>query len=305
MRNVDLKTVLLMGCLALMAGGCAKNVFLNPNANLKDAKRIAVVPGKDTHLYSVVAAMWEADLLTLGYDVLDRNSIQTQIKEASLTASGATQEDTGAKIGKLLALDAILYLDETPAAYGLNGKGHMVDVMTGRIICTVTLDYQDILAKVMRKALKKAGWAHFYRSYGAGGNSGPLLVRNPKFDQKSIKKVAISPSSKYDLTNQLIEAGYDPIERKAFENILAEQKLASSGIMSQDEMEKIGKLYGIDGMVYSDAAEIPEYGKFYYAKMVQMETGLVVWEVARLGTFLEDFEITTRLIKKAMLGKQE
>jgi len=78
----------------------------------------------------------------------------------------------------------------------------------------------------LRKTLKKVGWTNFYRSYSAGGNSGPLLVRNHTFDQKSIKKVAISPASKYDLTNQLIEAGYDPIERKAFENILAEQKLS-------------------------------------------------------------------------------
>ena len=96
-----------------------------------------------------------------------------------------------------------------------------------------------------------------------------------------------------------------PIERKAFENILAEQKLSATGMISQEEMEKLGKLYGIDGMVYSDEETIPEYGKLYYTKMVQMETGLVVWEIARVGTFLEDFEITTKLIKKAMLGKQE
>jgi len=76
-------------------------------------------------------------------------------------------------------------------------------------------------------------------------------------------------------------------------------------MLSGDEMEKIGKLYGIDAMVFSDSCDIPDYGRLYYAKMVHMETGLVVWEIARVGTFLEDFEITTRLIKKAMMGKQE
>ncbi|MBN1822842.1 MAG: hypothetical protein JW803_00835 [Endomicrobiales bacterium] len=298
-----IKKLAVILCIVLL-GGCAQRVLVNPNADLGAVKRIAVLPSRPEPLYSVIAAMWEADLLSVGYEVVDRTSIESILKETKFSASGMTQEQS-VELGKLSAVDGILFVDEVPAAYGDNGKGHIVDVATGRIICTIQLKYKDILAKVMKKPLKKSGWKNFYRSYKAGGTSGPLLVRFPSFDQQSIKKVAISPTSKYDLTNQLIKVGYDPIERKAFENILAEQKLSISGLLNQEEMEKIGKLYGIDGMVFSGFYEIPEYGRFYYAKMVHIESGRVVWSVARLSGFLEEFEFTPKLIKRAMQGKQE
>lgn len=308
-------------CYLLSAGfwGCAASrVTLNPESDINLIRKIAITTEENTPEFEVAAGQWEVDLIALGFAVVDRGNIETIIKEQGLSLSGATRADETMKIGKLLGVDGILFVDKGiqdwfSAKYG---QVHLVDVNTGRVIFTANPIAIYDLYKPLRKMLKKKKWQHFYKkpfytwkSYLIGkeylvGKNNITVDRFkaswlPGFDQKSIKKVALSPKTQHDLMAPLLSAGYDVIERRQLKKIMKELGLSASGIMNQAEMKKIGELYGIDGMLFSGQIkqELKGHGSciHHFIKLVQLETGSVVWAI-RILDFKE--EITTREIGK-------
>ncbi|MDD5686943.1 MAG: hypothetical protein PHE88_03810 [Elusimicrobia bacterium] len=302
MDRCNWKIVALFFCCLVLAGCAASQITLNPQTNIKEFRKIAVVGPNTTPEVLVAAGLWEADLMALGFTVVDRGNIDTLLKEQGLSLSGVTKSEQSMKIGSLLGVDGILYVDKgiSEKFTGKCGQVHLVDANTGKVVFVgYPTDIYDLYTP-LRQTLKKMKWEHFMKnpfytsqSYLIGkeylDDRNNISVDRFKytwpedFDQDSIQKVAISPNIKHDLMAALISIGYDIIERPQLERILKEAGLSATGIISSVDMKKINQISGIDGMVFSEQVRenIPGQGyiNYHFIKMVKLDTGSIAWSV--------------------------
>lgn len=93
--------------ILLFASACATpNVAVNPRANFSAIKRVAVLsfsgPKGD-----LAADLMTQSLVAHGADVVERQRLDSVMKEQSLTASSAFDPATAKQLGKLLGVDAL------------------------------------------------------------------------------------------------------------------------------------------------------------------------------------------------------
>ena len=321
-RRCNWKMVMLIFCCLVLGGCAASQITLNPQSNVKEIRKVAVIGVENSPDFQVAAGLWEMDLVSLGFTVVDRGNIDTLLKEQGLSMSGLTQSEEALKIGRLLGLDGILFVDKGVSEKFLVkcGQVHLVDINTGRVVFVgYPTDIYDLYGP-LRKTLKKMKWEHFMKkpfftsqSYLIGKeylvDKNNISVDRFKytwpldFDNNSIKKVAIALNAQHDLMAPLISVGYDVIERSHLEKILKEAGLSATGIISSSEMKKINQISGIDGMVFSGQVrkniEGQGYINYHFIKMVQLETGSVAWTV-RIFDFKQQVttEEITDLLKK-------
>lgn len=158
LENVDVKTSIAKG--------------VNPD-DLIGIKRIAVVLGSTSttqqqtnvwgfsDLTEVMSDNLALELMNLGYEVVERSSLEKVVSEQKLQMSGLTDPSTATKVGKILNVDAIVLGSITSSQqmetgggfYGIsagttvksvisNATMKLVDIKTGRIIMIVTLSYK-------------------------------------------------------------------------------------------------------------------------------------------------------------------
>jgi len=103
-----------------------------------------------------------------------------------------------------------------------------------------------------------------------------------------------------EFVRELIFRGFDVIERERMEGLLREQHLAESKILDPETVKEVGKISGVDALITGTVTKyIPEHRDIIYfrdengevkseafligaevgvnARMVDVETGLVVW----------------------------
>ena len=276
------------------------SVNFNPNIDINKIRRVTVVPTERTSEFTGAAGMWETDLIRLGFTVLDRGNIETILNEHGLSLSGLIKPDESMKIGQLLGVDALLFVDRSitqPSTFRIDyGQTHMVDMTTGSVIFTARLG-RNTLSLAIKEELEKAGWKYFVKKISKW-QAAPIRSKLPNFDQDLIQRVAVSTNAQHDLIGALITAGYEVIERKQLENILQEQALSLSGLLKPEDMERIGQIYGIQGMAFSEGFYVGAL-HFYLVKLVELESGKIVWSFYDWNS-LEDSDSIGKIIKKIL-----
>ncbi len=100
------KTALALPFL-LLSGACiTPKVAVNPRADFSGIKRVAVL-SFDGPKGDLAADLMTQSLLEHGADVIERQRLDSVMREQSLTASGSFDPATAKKLGKLLGVDAL------------------------------------------------------------------------------------------------------------------------------------------------------------------------------------------------------
>lgn len=98
--------LLLIAPLALLAACVTPNVAVNPRANFSSIKRVAVISFGGNR-GDLAADLMTQSLIAHGADVIERQRLDTVMKEQSLTASSSFDPATAKQLGKLLGVDAL------------------------------------------------------------------------------------------------------------------------------------------------------------------------------------------------------
>ncbi|MEI7482717.1 MAG: GNA1162 family protein [Elusimicrobiota bacterium] len=279
-------------------------VFNQHSADLNKITRIAVIPVDDAlpiggTAYDrhnvVVSDLVEMAFISLGYTVVDTANLSSILKEQALSVNGLIDPADALKIGKQYGVDTLAFVNTSGDMR--TTKVRLVDTEKGRVIFAyqqppgvVDHFWAWKMHKDLKKALTAAGVqidaskAKTYHGGDARGNS-YSCVNNPALI-KSVQKVAISPDSKSDLgLSALLEAGFDVMERSELGKILRQNNLAASGVLSGEDMKKLGSISGVKGIVFSRMTDykwvgskigvtIPILGS---VKLVDAQTGQVLW----------------------------
>jgi len=104
MKNIS--PLLLIAPLALLAACVTPTVAVNPRANFSSIKRVAVISFGGAK-GDLAADLMTQSLLAHGADVIERQRLDSVMKEQSLTGSSAFDPSTARQLGKLLGVDAL------------------------------------------------------------------------------------------------------------------------------------------------------------------------------------------------------
>lgn len=137
MENVDVKAAVSPGVT---------------QAELQKVKRIAVVLEDDStkqpyamtsgSLTKIMSDNIALELMNLGYQVIERNSLDKVLSEQGLQMSGAIDTATMAKVGKVLGIDAVVLGNITASQSTKVNSGFMgagAGVATSQIISNATM----------------------------------------------------------------------------------------------------------------------------------------------------------------------
>ncbi len=120
--------------------------------------------------------------------------------------------------------------------------------------------------------------------------------------QRNIKRIAVwnirndESSTVYaeKLTCALTETGMQIVDRENLNQLMTEQKFASSEMVDPRKAVELGQLYGIDGFLYGDLDHYPgtikgdyrNYSSDLTVKLIDTEKGILVWGDSSTGTCL-------------------
>jgi hypothetical protein len=98
--------------LSVFLSSCAvDSVVLKPNYDFKKIKRVAVLEFRDSAYYpnsgSMAAQLFVKYLLKSGYNVVERDELESLLRERQLTMAGLVESPSKA-LGKLSGIDAII-----------------------------------------------------------------------------------------------------------------------------------------------------------------------------------------------------
>jgi hypothetical protein len=122
------KTLLPLALLFLSACVTPK-VAVNPRADFSSIKRVAVLTF-DGRNGSIAADLMTQSLLMKGADVIERQRLDSVLKEQSLSTSGSFDPATAKQLGKLLGVDALFVgtvVESTPqTSYLVSGANSTI-----------------------------------------------------------------------------------------------------------------------------------------------------------------------------------
>lgn len=171
-----LLSLTLSGCTSLLleAQFGPVDVVLNSSAVQGKYKRIAVVPYdvsgydgsgpvKDAVSGTALADRYTFELIRAGYDVIERQRLESIIKEQALSMTGLMDPKTSVRVGKVLGVQGFVFgsVSGKPNAFSVMSK--LVDAETGSTVWSVVLT--NNIEKNAIKALRK----ELDRYYAKGG----------------------------------------------------------------------------------------------------------------------------------------
>lgn len=124
------------------------DVILNKNAVQSKYKRIAVVPydvsgydvmGRDKVSGTALSDRYTFELMRAGYDVIERQRLESILREQELGMTGLTDPKTSLKIGKILGVQGFVFgsVSGKPNAFSVMTK--LVDTETGTTVWSIVL----------------------------------------------------------------------------------------------------------------------------------------------------------------------
>jgi len=111
----------------------------------------------------------------------------------------------------------------------------------------------------------------------------------PDYDFSKIEKVAVidvigkirDEGMKNQISDffvlELIKKGYSPVERAQVQSLLKEQKFQQSSITSEADAVKAGKILNVPMVMVVNVPKISDDEISFTAKMIDVETGDIVW----------------------------
>lgn len=288
-------------------------VARNPNAELNSVRRVAVVPFSPEPAQARISGEWQTALLALGYRVIDRGAIDPLLKEHGLALSGLVDPAQAPRIGGVLGVEGLV--TGTPGAapyvsYDAMGQPRMseppplsvklVDARTARVFWNLSTQAQDAQSvKLLRlgsavngrllsrlaDALRGGGWNSF-PAPGWQYRGGDLQISvNPSLPQSSRLRIGVYPLAAAmpeqglqwadKISQALLAAGYDVIDRLRLDEVIKEQRLSNAGLIKPEDMIALGKIAGIDGLVFG--AVYGEPACAYSLRLTDIQTGEIYW----------------------------
>ncbi|OGR69109.1 MAG: hypothetical protein A2081_06285 [Elusimicrobia bacterium GWC2_61_19] len=308
-----LRAAALLAAAAAFGACAGPQITRNPNSELNSVRKVSVLPFAETPAQKRIAGEWETLLLSLGYRVMERGSMEKILGEQGLSVSGLVNPVQAPRIGALLGVDGIVFGKPNPKdpyhSYTMAGAPRisepppvsvkLVETGTARVVWNIANEAENklqvsrvgravdgALRKAMQKTLGEGAWSNtppagFYRESGAS-----VIAFNPGLLPPPAMRVGVYPflvaardgdggvwADKF--AGLLLGAGYDVVDRQNLEKVLQEQNISLKGIVRLEDIIKLGKIAGLRGIVFGTV-----YGGevcAYQAKLVDVETGELYW----------------------------
>ncbi|HAF94965.1 MAG: hypothetical protein A2X34_01935 [Elusimicrobia bacterium GWC2_51_8] len=314
---------LVFTALALSACGGSLQITRNPSAALASVRKVAVVPFGAAPAQGRITGEWETLLLSLGYRVVERGSVEALLKEQGLSINGIVNPSEAPKIGELLGVEGLVLGRPNPRepyySYTMTGAAKMsepapvsvrlLDAATARVVWSVSNE-KDAALSVAREGravnvqlrrslegtLRDGGWKSVKPAYEE--SSGAAIAFNTALRaEKGMRVGAYAFSGGNDNSDGgawadkaagiLLKAGYDVVDRQQLEKILLEQKISLNGATRAQDMAQLGKIAGLRAVLMGTA-----YGGqvcAYHVKLVDVETGELYWSAYGEDCRLDQF----------------
>jgi curli biogenesis system outer membrane secretion channel CsgG len=124
-----MKKILLPILLPLLAACATPQVAVNPRADFSSIKRVAVLTFSGNN-GDIAADLLTQSLIMHGADVIERQRLDSVLKEQSLSTSGSFDPATAKQLGKLLGVDALFVgtvVESTPqTSYMVSGTNNPI-----------------------------------------------------------------------------------------------------------------------------------------------------------------------------------
>jgi len=104
MRYFKILFVIFALCFA---AGCGPRMAVKPGYDFSKVKRIAVL-NFDGEKGGAAADIFILEMMSKGFDVMERSKIDSVLREQNLGASGMVEPSTAKNIGKIFGVDAIV-----------------------------------------------------------------------------------------------------------------------------------------------------------------------------------------------------
>ncbi|MBI4802427.1 MAG: hypothetical protein HY796_07885 [Elusimicrobia bacterium] len=301
--------------VAALAGCASFQIASNPNIDINSVKKVAVIPFAGTPSQARVAGEWETLLLSLGYKVIERGNISLILKEQGFSASGLVNPSEAPKIGGILGVEGFIMGTPNSRkpyhSYDMTGKPKiseppptsvkLIEAETARVIWNITGKEEtgetvslsrrgnavgDGVKSMLRRTLKSAKWNSFPAERFQGNNIGAVHAAfNSHMSRRRGIRIGMYPfqAGTKELGKEwadkiggaLLKSGYDVIERAQVENVLEEQKISMSGAIRPEDMARLGKIAGLQGLVMGSVYGDPACA--YSVKLADSQTGELYW----------------------------
>jgi PBP1b-binding outer membrane lipoprotein LpoB len=140
-------TLFLVQCMTIGPYYGPVTVVLNEKIDQSKYVRIAVMPfdtsaykGFDENSGLTLADWYSAELLKIGYNVVERARVEKLLKEQELQISDMVDYDTAIRVGKILGVQAIVFGSSAGKPGQFTSIVKLVDVETGEIVWTLVLE---------------------------------------------------------------------------------------------------------------------------------------------------------------------
>jgi len=228
----------------------------------------------------------EIELLKGGNcDVVDRSSLARINAEMKLSNEGSLNPDSIKQLGKLYGVGGFIYA-ETFNDYSAGKMKNQVLIV--KLINTET-------GELLFGEPYRLDGTEFETSYDIALKqiTDKFQDRVEELRQRNIKRIAVwnvrneEDSSVYagKLTCAMTKTGIQVVDRENLNQLVKEQKFASSEMVDPKKAVELGQLYGIDGFLYGNLDHYPgaikgdyrNYTSDLTVKLIDTEKGILVW----------------------------
>lgn len=302
---------LVFTALALCSCAGSLQITRNPSASLASVKKVAVIPFSAAPEQGRITGEWETLLLSVGYRVVERGSIESLLKEQGLSINGLVNPSEAPKIGELLGVDGLVLGRPNPRdpyySYTMTGMPRisepppvsvkLVETASARVVWSVSNEQAESLSVAregravnaqlkssLEGTLRDGGWEAEQPTYRES-SSAVIAFNSVMPTKKGMRVGAYAFSGGNDngdggawadkTAGMLLRAGYDVVDRQQLEKIIKEQKMSVSGLTRVQDMAQLGKIAGLRAIVMGTVS-----GKqicAYHTKLVDVETGELYW----------------------------
>jgi curli biogenesis system outer membrane secretion channel CsgG len=233
------------------------------------------------------------------FKLVDRTRLSEILRERQFSLSGLVDPEKRKRIGEVSGVDAFLYGDITDAStlhewindgdYYTSLNLKLLDVKTGTILWQKEIQGHNaeniagLLGEIPREFSKSSveGVAeNLVSSLGEGpklGSITTLAVGNITGDAGAVNLDELYRQLDLKIANS---GRFKLVDRRNIDLLLSEQRLSMEGITEQSDQErKIGKLWGIDGLIYGTIprGRATEGEVELRIRVIDVNSGVLIW----------------------------
>gem|GEM_PF-6567260 len=256
---------------------------------------------------SIVADFMRTELVELGgFNVMNRNNMDTVLAEQKFQSSGCTEQECAVQMGKLLNVRqmAVGSLSKLQDTYYVTVN--MVDVESGKILASYGQEASS--ASGLRNSCRAIAWEL------TPGHRGSVLTQKNTRPQGRINMAVVdfvaknAPQAEAAIVTDFLRDAlvrqnvFNMMARNNIDAILAEQKFQSSGCTEQECAVQVGKLLSVKWVAVGQLSKLLD--KYYLAvDLVDVETGKIIASYNREAQSSAELKDTCRTLAKDISSK--